>query len=225
MRSDSELNARSFSRDRDGDADERRQSIGGRRRSRSRSRSPYRRGLKRERRDSYSQNDRMVYISNIPYDVRWMEIKDLVREKAGEVVFVEILEDRFGKSKGAAVVEFRDKDSVQKCIDGLHRHQMKDRLVVAKEIRDPTAFFRKVKEDTGVDFLAPNGRLSRGSTGMGEEEEGCADLRSECRRLAPTTPSVSVLYSFANLASKDRCAIASLSLTYDPFSPVSFQLF
>uniref|UniRef100_A0A914UJP3 RRM domain-containing protein n=1 Tax=Plectus sambesii TaxID=2011161 RepID=A0A914UJP3_9BILA len=178
-----------------------------------------------ERRDSYSQNDRMVYISNIPYDVRWMEIKDLVREKAGEVVFVEILEDRFGKSKGAAVVEFRDKDSVQKCIDGLHRHQMKDRLVVAKEIRDPTAFFRKVKEDTGVDFLAPNGRLSRGSTGMGEEEEGCADLRSECRRLAPTTPSVSVLYSFANLASKDRCAIASLSLTYDPFSPVSFQLF
>jgi hypothetical protein len=27
----------------------------------------------------------MVYISNIPYEMRWMEIKDLVREKAGEV--------------------------------------------------------------------------------------------------------------------------------------------
>jgi hypothetical protein len=34
-------------------------------------------------------------------------------------------------------------------------------------LQDPVAFFRKVKEDTGVDFLAPNGRLSRGSTGMG----------------------------------------------------------
>lgn len=31
------------------------------------------------------RNDRMVYISNIPYDVRWMELKDLIREKAGEV--------------------------------------------------------------------------------------------------------------------------------------------
>lgn len=29
-------------------------------------------------------SDRMVYISNIPYDVRWMELKDLVREKAGD---------------------------------------------------------------------------------------------------------------------------------------------
>ncbi len=93
----------------------------------------------------------MVYISNIPYDVRWMEIKDLVREKAGEVYdlfiykysqiyflqvnFVEILEDRNGKSKGAAVVEFREKESVAKCIEALHRFQMKDRLVVAKEIR------------------------------------------------------------------------------------------
>ncbi|VDO07948.1 conserved hypothetical protein,hypothetical protein [Brugia malayi] len=99
------------------------------------------------------RNDRMVYIANIPYDVRWMELKDLVREKAGEVNFVELLEDRKGKSKGAAVVEFREKESVQRCVDALHRYPMNDRLLTAKEIRDPVAFFRKVKEDTGVDFL------------------------------------------------------------------------
>ncbi|VDM24447.1 unnamed protein product [Toxocara canis] len=95
----------------------------------------------------------MVYISNIPYDVRWMELKDLVREKAGEVNFVEILEDRNGKSKGAAVVEFREKDSVQRCVETLHRYPLNDRMLTAKEIRDPIAFFRKVKDDTGVDFL------------------------------------------------------------------------
>ncbi|VDM97110.1 unnamed protein product [Thelazia callipaeda] len=100
-----------------------------------------------------ARNDRMVYIANIPYDVRWMELKDLVREKAGEVNFVELLEDRKGKSKGAAVVEFREKESVQRCVDALHRYPMNDRLLTAKEIRDPVAFFRKVKEDTGVDFL------------------------------------------------------------------------
>lgn len=36
------------------------------------------------------RNDRMVYVANIPYDVRWMELKDLVREKAGEVHILQL---------------------------------------------------------------------------------------------------------------------------------------
>ncbi|KAL3998839.1 RNA recognition motif family protein [Acanthocheilonema viteae] len=129
--------------------------IGGQRRMGSRERSPRRLRDRDGRRGGAGgvRNDRMVYIANIPYDVRWMELKDLVREKAGEVNFVELLEDRKGKSKGAAVVEFREKESVQRCVDALHRYPMNDRLLTAKEIRDPVAFFRKVKEDTGVDFL------------------------------------------------------------------------
>ncbi|EFO17232.2 hypothetical protein LOAG_11268 [Loa loa] len=129
--------------------------IGGQRRGSSRERSPRRLRDRDGRRGGAGgvRNDRMVYIANIPYDVRWMELKDLVREKAGEVNFVELLEDRKGKSKGAAVVEFREKESVQRCVDALHRYPMNDRLLTAKEIRDPVAFFRKVKEDTGVDFL------------------------------------------------------------------------
>ncbi|VDK88502.1 unnamed protein product, partial [Onchocerca ochengi] len=128
---------------------------GGQRRGGSRDRSPRRLRDRDGRRGGAGgvRNDRMVYIANIPYDVRWMELKDLVREKAGEVNFVELLEDRKGKSKGAAVVEFREKESVQRCVDALHRYPMNDRLLTAKEIRDPVAFFRKVKEDTGVDFL------------------------------------------------------------------------
>ncbi|TKR93795.1 hypothetical protein L596_008190 [Steinernema carpocapsae] len=132
--------------------------------SRERSRSPLREREQRRRRSPQhhrgrtidARNDRMVYLSNIPYDVRWMEIKDLVREKAGEVVFVEVLEDRDGRPKGSAVIEFKNKESVERCIEALHRFEMKGRQVVAKEIRDPVAFFRKVREDTGVDFL--NGR-------------------------------------------------------------------
>jgi hypothetical protein len=46
--------------------------------------------------------ERMVSITNIPYDVKWMELKDLLRNNAGETQFVEILEHRDGKSKGAA---------------------------------------------------------------------------------------------------------------------------
>jgi hypothetical protein len=98
-----------------------------------------------------------------------------------QVVFVEILEDHNGRSKGAAVVEFREKESVGKCIEALHRFPLRDRLVVAKEIRvraadngelpafqDPVAFFNKVKEDTGIDFLKSNGGLARGTGGSRE---------------------------------------------------------
>uniref|UniRef100_A0A0N5AQN7 Myelin expression factor 2 n=1 Tax=Syphacia muris TaxID=451379 RepID=A0A0N5AQN7_9BILA len=124
------------------------------RRGSNRERSPRRRSPRdREGGRRNYRSEGMVYICNIPYDVRWMELKDLVREKAGEVIFVEILEERNGKSKGAAVVEFRQKESVRRCIENLHRFPMKDRLLSVKEIRDPVAFFRKIKDGTGIDFL------------------------------------------------------------------------
>lgn len=31
------------------------------------------------------KSDRMVYLSNLPWELKWMELKDIIREKAGEV--------------------------------------------------------------------------------------------------------------------------------------------
>ncbi|KAK0425489.1 hypothetical protein QR680_009233 [Steinernema hermaphroditum] len=157
-------------------------------RERDRSRSPLRDRRRRtpprhERRAIDARNDRMVYLSNIPYDVRWMEIKDLVREKAGEVVFVEVLEDRDGRPKGSAVVEFKNKESVERCVEALHRFEMKGRQVVAKEIRDPVAFFRKVREDTGVDFLS--GRGGDAGYGFGRDRGGAPGEIGETYGLSP----------------------------------------
>uniref|UniRef100_A0A5S6Q9W3 RRM domain-containing protein n=1 Tax=Trichuris muris TaxID=70415 RepID=A0A5S6Q9W3_TRIMR len=116
---------------------------------RSRSRSPRRPLMGRD-----LNSDKMVYISNIPYDVRWMELKDLVREKAGDVAYVEMIENVDGKSKGCAVVEFRDREAAKKCVETMHRMMLKDRSIVVKEIREPERFFKKVKDETGVDFFA-----------------------------------------------------------------------
>jgi hypothetical protein len=33
------------------------------------------------------KSDRMVYLSNLPWELKWMELKDIIREKAGEVLF------------------------------------------------------------------------------------------------------------------------------------------
>ncbi|CAD6184772.1 unnamed protein product [Caenorhabditis auriculariae] len=128
-------------------------------RRRSRSRSP-----RRGRPNASSRNDRMVYITNIAYEVRWVELKNLVREKGGEVVFVELLEDRNGKPKGNAVVEFETREGAHNCIENLNRFELKGRNIIAKEIRDPIAFFRGIKEETGIDFLAKTGGSGRGQT-------------------------------------------------------------
>ncbi|CAI4221287.1 unnamed protein product [Auanema sp. JU1783] len=119
---------------------------------RSRSRSPNRNGQKptvdRER------NDRMVYITNLSYDVRRVELKTLLREKAGEVIFAEVLEDREGRPKGCAIVEFQTRQGAEDCVKNLARFEFKGRNLNIKEIRDPAAFMRKVKEETGFDYMA-----------------------------------------------------------------------
>ncbi|VDP09063.1 unnamed protein product [Soboliphyme baturini] len=119
----------------------------------ARSRSPLRRRMAPSDRKN-ANSDKLVYISNIPYDITWMELKDMVREKAGDVAFVEMIETAGGKSKGSAVVEFKDSESVKKCVEQMHRMQVKDRFIVVKEIRDPERFFKKVNDETGIDLLS-----------------------------------------------------------------------
>jgi RNA recognition motif-containing protein len=83
----------------------------------------------------HENSDRMVYISNLPYEMKWNVLKDLIREKSGELAHVEVLEDRNGKSKGCAVAEFDSKQAAIKSIDSLHRQDVSGRLIVVKEIR------------------------------------------------------------------------------------------
>jgi len=101
------------------------------------------------------------------------------------VNFVETLENKDGKSKGCAVVEFKHRDAAIKCVEVIHRTEIKGRLVVAKEIRDPNAFFRKVKEDTGVDFF---GSRSGGGGGGGGGGRGDRDRDREPYRRTSDGP-------------------------------------
>lgn len=77
----------------------------------------------------------MVYVSNLPYDIKWNALKDFIREKTGELARVEVLEDKFGKSKGAAVCEFENKQAAVISIEKLHRADVSGRSIVVKEIR------------------------------------------------------------------------------------------
>uniref|UniRef100_A0A3Q2ZXN7 Myelin expression factor 2 n=1 Tax=Kryptolebias marmoratus TaxID=37003 RepID=A0A3Q2ZXN7_KRYMA len=77
-----------------------------------------------------------VFISNIPYDMKWQAIKDLMREKVGEVTYVELFKDAEGKSRVSGVVEFKDEEFVKKAVSAMNKHDLNGRPLNIKEDPD-----------------------------------------------------------------------------------------
>ncbi|XP_052008503.1 myelin expression factor 2-like [Xyrauchen texanus] len=86
--------------------------------------------------DKKSSHRNRVFISNIPYDMKWQSIKDLMREKVGEVTYVELFKDGEGKSRGCGVVEFKDEEFVKKAIEVMSKHDLNGRPLNIKEDPD-----------------------------------------------------------------------------------------
>ncbi|KAL3279534.1 hypothetical protein HHI36_017043 [Cryptolaemus montrouzieri] len=74
-----------------------------------------------------------VYVSNIPYEYRWQDLKDLFRNEVGDVQFVELFVDDKDKSRGCGIIEFADSNSVKKCLEVMQRFEVKGRKLVVKE--------------------------------------------------------------------------------------------
>ncbi|TRZ16593.1 hypothetical protein HGM15179_010545 [Zosterops borbonicus] len=88
--------------------------------------------------DKKAVNRNRVFISNIPYDMKWQAIKDLMREKVGEVTYVELFKDAEGKSRVSAVgnnlvVEFKDEEFVKKALDTMNKYDLSGRPLNIKE--------------------------------------------------------------------------------------------
>ncbi|XP_036420474.1 myelin expression factor 2 [Colossoma macropomum] len=86
--------------------------------------------------DKKSGHRNRVFISNIPYDMKWQAIKDLMREKVGEVTYVELFKDAEGKSRGCGVVEFKDEEFVKKALEVMNKHDLNGRPLNIKEDPD-----------------------------------------------------------------------------------------
>lgn len=69
---------------------------------RRRSRSP----IDRNNHRAESKASRRVYVANVAFDVKWSDLKDLFREKVGNVVYCQLFEDEKGQSRGCGLVEF-----------------------------------------------------------------------------------------------------------------------
>ncbi|XP_043474113.1 myelin expression factor 2 isoform X1 [Leptopilina heterotoma] len=81
-------------------------------------------------------SERRIYVSNIPYDYRWQDLKDLFRTEVGKVAHVELFTDENDKPRGCGIVEFEDADSVKVAVEKMHRFDIKGRKLVVKEDYD-----------------------------------------------------------------------------------------
>ncbi|XP_061739861.1 myelin expression factor 2 [Nerophis ophidion] len=106
------------------------ESSGGRRGNRY---HPYKDKNSGEKRSGHKNQ---VFISNIPYEMKWQAIKDLMREKVGEVTYVELFKDAEGKSRGCGVVEFKDEEFVKKAIETMNKYDLFGRPLNIKEDTD-----------------------------------------------------------------------------------------
>uniref|UniRef100_A0A8C6K0P3 Uncharacterized protein n=1 Tax=Melopsittacus undulatus TaxID=13146 RepID=A0A8C6K0P3_MELUD len=77
-------------------------------------------------------NRNRVFISNIPYDMKWQAIKDLMREK-GNLFVVTHFTQKGVELKCNVVVEFKDEEFVKKALDTMNKYDLSGRPLNIKE--------------------------------------------------------------------------------------------
>lgn len=105
-----------------------------RRSDRGRNNSRYSNDRDRSRdRDRDRSDCRRIYVSNVPYEYRWQDLKDLFRKEVGDVSFVELFHDESNKPRGCGIVEFEKAEHVQTALDKMNRFDINGRQLVIKE--------------------------------------------------------------------------------------------
>jgi len=79
-----------------------------------------RRGGRRDDRRGGDQAGCKVFVSNLPWEISWQDLKDVVRDlDVGDVLFADVFVDDEGRSKGSGIVKFADPESAQLAIEEL----------------------------------------------------------------------------------------------------------
>lgn len=136
----------------------------------------------RQQREHFQQMDRelglkyrwekTVYISNIPYETRWTDLKDLFRDKVGDVMYCEVFE-KDGRSQGVGSVEFKTEKDAERAVKIMHQYEMGNRKISVR-IDGEGYKTRQAKE------LSVEGSRNRGSnqSSNGSHNNGNSDLAS-----------------------------------------------
>lgn len=72
--------------------------------------------------------EKTVYVSNIPYETRWTDLKDLFRDKVGDVMYCEVFE-KDGRSLGVGAVEFKTESDAERAVKIMHQYDLGNRKI------------------------------------------------------------------------------------------------
>merc|ERR1719203_1691838 len=101
-----------------------------------------------------------VYVGNIDWKISWQDLKDHMRQ-VGEVVFADIFEERNGRSKGVAIVEYKTSEESLAAIDTLNDTKLGERLIFVREDRESG------RTKGGKSGFAMKGGFGKGGYGKG----------------------------------------------------------
>ncbi|XP_062888213.1 myelin expression factor 2-like isoform X3 [Mobula hypostoma] len=107
-----------------------------------------------------------VFVSNIPFEMKWQTLKDLMREKVGEVTYVELFMDADGKSRGCGVVEFKSEENMKKAVEVMDKQSFSGRPLKVKEDLDGEHARRMMQKFGGFDRMGMVGGGIGGGPGM-----------------------------------------------------------
>ena len=77
--------------------------------------------------------EKRVFISNIPFETKEQDVKDLFEEQIGPVSYVNLFKDEDGQPRGCGIVEFEHWGNAKKAVEKMRRHDFKERKLVVKE--------------------------------------------------------------------------------------------
>ncbi|OZJ02190.1 hypothetical protein BZG36_05493 [Bifiguratus adelaidae] len=80
---------------------------------------------------------RQLIVSNLPYRVRWQDLKDLFR-KAGNILRADVALDGDNKSKGYGTVLFARPEDAQRAISMFRHRKWQGRTIEVREVHDPS---------------------------------------------------------------------------------------
>lgn len=75
---------------------------------------------------------RKIFVGNLPWSVKWQELKDLCRTFGGDILRCEIALDDKGRSKGFGIVTCADVGVAQNVIQGLNGKFLDDRQMIVR---------------------------------------------------------------------------------------------
>ena len=133
-------------------------------------RRDYGRDRERERKPKFAGPHYEVFVGNLPFSVRWQDLKDLFKE-AGNVIRADIkMDDYTHRSRGFGMVYFDNQDDVKAAIERFNGYEMEGRAIDVREgkINSDSAAPTHLEREEAPVAANRNSDFTQGVEGDGE---------------------------------------------------------